>query len=226
MVSLVFTAERLESFLPLYGRRPKGDGAGLTLIAIAGGFCLFGAISASVATLRRLATHLPNSKGPARSIGWTDLFPVWLTAGAIIAFGLLVTFTTLRYAAFVLACALLASTFNYLLKAPTAKGRKLLRELTGFREFLARAESDRLARNNEADSTPERLELNVAYAVALDIERGWGEQFAEDLIEMLRFDEAIAVKGAPARDGDAVADGPVNPDDDNSILHLRLPAKK
>ena len=130
------------------------------------------------------------------------------------------------YAAFVLACALLASTFNHLLKAPTAKGRKLLRELTGFREFLARAESDRLARNNQADSTPESLELNVAYAVALDVERGWGEQFAEDLIEMLRFDEAIAVKGAPARDGDAVADEPVNPEDDDSILHLRLPAKK
>jgi hypothetical protein len=134
-----------------------------------------------------LATHLPSSKGPARPLGWTDLFPVWLTAGAIIAFGLLAALATLRYAVFVLACALLASTFNHLLKAPTAKGRKVLRELTGFREFLVRAETDRLARDNEVDSTPGSLELNVAYAVALDVERGWGEQFAEDLVELLQI---------------------------------------
>jgi hypothetical protein len=143
---------------------------------------------------------------------------------------LLAALTTLRYAAFVLACALLASTFNNLLKAPTAKGRKLLRELTGFREFLTRAESDRLARKNEADSTPGSLELNVAYAVALDVERGWGEQFAEDLIKMLRFDETVAIKGAPARDGDAAQDQaeepPVMPESDDSILHLRLPIRK
>jgi hypothetical protein len=47
---------------------------------------------------------------------------------------------------------------------------------------------------------------------------------------MLRFDEAIAVKGAPARDGDTVKEQveepPVNPNDDDSILHLRLPVKK
>src|SRR6202008_4999453 len=100
--------------------------------------------------------------------------------GAIIAFGLLAALATLRYAAFVLACALLASTFNHLLKAPTAKGRKVLREFTGFREFLVRAETDRFARDNEVDSTPGSMELNVAYAVGLDVERGWGEQFDAD----------------------------------------------
>ena len=231
VVCLAFIAERLTVFLPLGGRKPKGEDLdGLALFVIVGGFCLFGAISAWVATLRRVATHLPNNKGPARPLGWTDLFPVLLTIGAIVSFGLLAALTTLRYAAFVLACALLASTFNHLLKAPTAKGRKLLRELTGFREFLVRAESDRLARNNEADSTPRGLELNVAYAVALDVERGWGEQFAEDLVELLQFDQAVALKGAPTRDGytakDQVEEPPVMPDDDNSILHLRLPAKK
>jgi hypothetical protein len=136
----------------------------------------------------------------------------------------------LRYAVFVLACALLASTFNPLLKSPTAKGRKVLRELTGFREFLVRAESDQLARNNEVDSTPRNLELSVAYAVALDVERGWGEQFAEDLVELLQFDQAVAIKGAPARDGDTAKDQveepPVKPEDDDSILHLRIPTKK
>jgi hypothetical protein len=173
---------------------------------------------------------LPNNKGPARPLGWTDLFPVLLTIGAVVAFGLLAALTSSRFAAFVLACALLASTFNHLLKAPTAKGRRLLRELTGFREFLIRAESDRLARINKADSTPGSLELNVAYAVSLDAERGWGEQFAEDLVEMMQFDEAVAIKGAPARDGDIAQDQVneplVGPDDDGSILHLRLPVKK
>jgi hypothetical protein len=183
-----------------------------------------------VATFRRLATRLPSNKGPVRPLGWTDLFPVLLTTGAVVSFALLSATTSLRYAAFVLACALLASTFNHLLKAPTAKGRRLLRELTGFREFLIRAESDRLARINEADSTPGSLELNVAYAVSLDVERGWGEQFAEDLVEMMQFDEAVAIKGAPARDGNVAEDNisnlPVDPDDDGSILHLRVPVKK
>ena len=230
VVCLAFIAERLGSLVPVYVRKTRGEGGEWAFIALIGGFCLFGALGAWVATLRRLATHLPSSKGPARPLGWTDLFPVWLTAGAIIAFGLLAALATLRYAAFVLACALLASTFNHLLKAPTAKGRKVLRELTGFREFLVRAETDRLARDNEVDSTPGSLELNVAYAVALDVERGWGEQFAEDLVELLQFDQAVAIKGAPARDGDTAKDQveepPAKPEDDDSILHIRIPTKK
>lgn len=231
VVCLAFIAERVTAFLPMGEGKPKAEDLdGLALFVIVGGFCLFGAISAWVATLRRVATHLPNNKGPVRPLGWTDLFPVLLTIGAIVAFGLLAALTTLRYAAFVLACALLASTFNHLLKAPTAKGRKLLRELIGFREFLVRAETDRLARDNEADSTPRSLGLNVAYAVALDVERGWGEQFAEDLVELLQFDQTIAIKGAPARDGDTAKDQveepPAKPEDDDSILHLRIPTKK
>jgi hypothetical protein len=230
VVCLAFIAERLASFVPVYVRKTRGEGDEFALFALIGGFCLFGALGAWVATLRRLATHLPNNKGPARPLGWTDLFPVLLTIGAVVAFGLLAALTSVRYAAFVLGCALLASTFNHLLKAPTAKGRKLLRELTGFREFLIRAESDRLARIHEADSTPGSLDLNVAYAVSLDVERGWGEQFAEDLVEMMQFDEAVAIKGAPARDGDIVQDEvnnlAVDPDDDGSILHLRVPVKK
>ena len=223
---LVFIAERLASLLPLYGRKPKAVGEELGLLATVGGFCLVGALGAWVATLRRIATHLPGSKGPARPLGWTDLFPVWLTTGATIAFGLLAALTTFRFVAFVLASALLASTFDHLLKAPTARGRKLLRELADFREFLMRAESDRLARDNEVDATPRDLELNVAYAVSLDVERGWGEQFAEDLLEMLEFDQAVAVKGAPARDGPPDKECPVNADNVDSILHLRFPAKR
>jgi hypothetical protein len=95
--------------------------------------------------------------------------------------------------------------------------------LLGFREFLARAESDRLDRENEVGLTPKQLDRCIPYAVALDVEHSWGEEFTEDLIGIIQFDRILALEDLPApRIGDSTGD---DTDFGDSIIQLRLGKK-
>jgi hypothetical protein len=190
------------------------------LWTVLGGYALMAALRAWPLTLRRVATLLPTSRAPRRPLGWIDLQPVSLSATAILAFFLLATTASSRFAVLVVACALVAFTFRTVLEAPTTEGRKLVSALLGFREFLARAESDRLDRQNEVGLTPKQLDHCIPYAVALDVEHSWGEEFTEDLIGMIQFDRILALQDLPApRIGDSKED---DTDFGDSIIQLRL----
>jgi uncharacterized membrane protein YgcG len=67
--------------------------------------------------------------------------------------------------------------FFEIMKAPTARGRKLMDEIEGFRHYLTVAEKDRLNFHNPPELTPARFEAFLPYAVALDVENDWGDQF-------------------------------------------------
>ena len=72
--------------------------------------------------------------------------------------------------------AALNGLFVYLLRAPTALGRPVMDQLSGFRLYLETAEADRL--NLRApELTPERFETLLPYAVALDVEKPWAHAF-------------------------------------------------
>jgi uncharacterized membrane protein YgcG len=68
--------------------------------------------------------------------------------------------------------------FYHLLKVPTRAGRRLLDGVEGFEMFLSIAEKDRLNLLNPPDQTPEIFERYLPYALALDVEQEWAEQFA------------------------------------------------
>ncbi len=68
--------------------------------------------------------------------------------------------------------------FHRLLKAPTRAGRDLLDRTDGFRMFLSVAEKDRLKFANPPERTPELFERYLPYALALDVEQPWAEQFS------------------------------------------------
>ncbi len=80
------------------------------------------------------------------------------------------------FALFVAAMFLL---FQYLLKAPTPFGQKLLDEIEGFRLYLGTAEQNRLDILHPPEKTPELFEKLLPYALALDVENQWSEQFAK-----------------------------------------------
>jgi uncharacterized membrane protein YgcG len=69
--------------------------------------------------------------------------------------------------------------FYRLLKAPTRAGRKLLDKIEGFKIFLSIAEKDRLRFAAPLEKTPEIFEKYLPYALALDVEQEWAEQFSE-----------------------------------------------
>ncbi|MBU1568383.1 MAG: DUF2207 domain-containing protein [Proteobacteria bacterium] len=68
--------------------------------------------------------------------------------------------------------------FYHLLKAPTLQGRKILDELEGLKLYLTVAEKDRLNLLNPPEQTPELFEKFLPWALALDVEQQWSEQFS------------------------------------------------
>jgi uncharacterized membrane protein YgcG len=74
--------------------------------------------------------------------------------------------------------AILNILFYRLLKAPTLTGRKVMDQIEGFKLYLSVAEKERLNLLNPPEKTPELFEKYLPYALALDVENEWSEQFA------------------------------------------------
>ena len=68
--------------------------------------------------------------------------------------------------------------FYWLLRAPTARGRRLMDKLEGFRGYLEVAEKDELNLRNPPEKTPELFERYLPFALALGVEQQWAEKFA------------------------------------------------
>ncbi len=83
---------------------------------------------------------------------------------------------------------ILNMAFYHLLKAPTMLGRRILDRIEGFKMFLGATEGDRLQRMVPADRTPELYEKYLPYALALNVEQAWTEQFADVLSASLKRD--------------------------------------
>ena len=73
--------------------------------------------------------------------------------------------------------------FYYLLKAPTQAGRRLMDQIEGFKLYLSVAEKERLNLLNPPEKTPELFEKYLPYALALEVEVQWTEQFAAFLAQ-------------------------------------------
>ena len=71
--------------------------------------------------------------------------------------------------------------FFRLLRAYTPKGRAVLDQIDGFRLYLSVAEKDRMNMLTPPDHTPETFERYLPYALALDVEQQWSENFADVL---------------------------------------------
>ncbi|HNP35656.1 MAG TPA: DUF2207 domain-containing protein [Woeseiaceae bacterium] len=68
--------------------------------------------------------------------------------------------------------------FAIQMKRPTMRGRALLDELQGFRDYLDVAEKDELNLRNPPEKTPALFETYLPYALALGVDQAWAEKFA------------------------------------------------
>jgi hypothetical protein len=68
-------------------------------------------------------------------------------------------------------------SFLHLMKAPTAEGRKLLDQIDGFRQFLNSVEKFPMDRLEAPTPTPGIYNKYLPYAVALEVEQAWSDQF-------------------------------------------------
>jgi hypothetical protein len=68
--------------------------------------------------------------------------------------------------------------FAIIMKRPTMRGRKLLDEILGFKDYLEIAERDELNLRNPPEKTPELFEAYLPFALALGVDQLWAEKFA------------------------------------------------
>lgn len=194
LVGLCYSITVLE---PIFFSMPKpGHAMPLASVLFAGILIVVGASSFVAALrvwpalLRKLCTFLPGRQGARRPLNLNDAIPPFLTVPAAFGFVLLSVLTSTELAGF-LAGALAMNVLSWhFLNSPTSAGRKALAELSAYREFLRRTETDRLNRGNSPGHTPQNLELNEAYAVALAVPCGWGEEFAANILDLVQVDKA------------------------------------
>lgn len=70
--------------------------------------------------------------------------------------------------------------FYYLLRQPTLAGRRVMDQIDGFKMYLTTAEGAELAQAAPA-KTPQLYERLLPYAIALEVENEWAEQFSSVL---------------------------------------------
>ena len=71
--------------------------------------------------------------------------------------------------------------FAIVMTRPTTRGRKLLDEMLGFKDYLEVAEKDELNLRNPPEKTPELFETYLPFALALGVDQQWSERFASVL---------------------------------------------
>ena len=71
--------------------------------------------------------------------------------------------------------------FAIIMKRPTLRGRALLDDMLGFKDFLEIAEKDELNLRNPPEKTPQLFEDLLPFALALGVDQQWSERFAKIL---------------------------------------------
>jgi len=109
------------------------------------------------------------------------LFSLPFIGGEIAGMVMMAKFSSVMVVVFLIVSMALNYLFFHLLKAPTRAGRTILDAIEGFKTFLSATEKDRLNMMSPPDRTPETFEKYLPYALALDVEQQWAEQFSTAL---------------------------------------------
>lgn len=97
----------------------------------------------------------------------------------------------IRLTSIILGMTILHVIFYHLIKVPTPLGKKILDAIKGFKIFLSATERDRMNMMNPPEKTPELLQKYMPYALALNVEQKWSEQFSG----IMSAEELLATQG-------------------------------
>ena len=143
-------------------------------------FGVYALLSSVVRAWRNVKTAGVLGAGAA---GTLTLFSIPFMIGECIGIGMLF-WSCGVIAALVIAAAITTNiVFHHLLKAPTHAGRALMDRIEGFRMFLKAVDGDRMQTMAPPNKTPELFERFLPYALALDVEHAWSQQFSQVLAQ-------------------------------------------
>ncbi len=168
----------------------KLDGGSASLVGAAV-LATFVSFVVGVATLRgtieKIATRLPGSTAPQRPWTGADTRPfayLCVSLGGIVVFGLLSSTTA---ALIILGFLVLNGFFFHSLQGLTPAGREVLAQLSDYSKFLSEVDADAISRLHVSDHVPAQLRPEDAYAVALHLDLGWGEQFVTSITDLVEL---------------------------------------
>lgn len=75
----------------------------------------------------------------------------------------------------------LMAFFAIIMKRPTLRGRQVLDDMLGFKDYLEIAEKEELNLRNPPEKTPQLFESLLPFALALGVDQQWSERFAKTL---------------------------------------------
>ncbi|HET9031416.1 MAG TPA: DUF2207 domain-containing protein [Dokdonella sp.] len=132
------------------------------------------ATAASTVTYKAIAAWQDGGRPIGLSIG-----ALIAVAALVVAAGILSLNASVLFAILVALLAGIQVPFAYWMRAPTVQGRKLLDRLEGLRLYLGVAERDDLARAKAPPMTVDEYQRLLPYALALDVEKTWGDKLAD-----------------------------------------------
>jgi uncharacterized membrane protein YgcG len=111
-----------------------------------------------------------------KELGASLVVLVYIAILVYVSYDYFMVFTPLELFLFA-AILLLNVIFYHILRVHTPAGRKLMDQIEGFKMYLAATEQSRFDTLNPPDKTPELFEKYFPYAIALNVENAWSEQF-------------------------------------------------
>jgi hypothetical protein len=138
-------------------------------------------VAAMRGTVEKVATRLPGSTSPQRPWTGADAKPLrylCVSLGGIALFGVLSSATA---ALIIFAFLVINGFFFHSLQGLTPAGRGVLAQLSDYRKFLSEVDADVISRLHVCDHVPAQLRPEDAFAVALHLDLGWGEQFVSSI---------------------------------------------
>jgi hypothetical protein len=158
---------------------------GATAIATFVSFIL--AVTTLRGTVEKITTRLPGSTAPQRPWTAADTRPLTylcVSLGGIALFGLLSSTTA---ALIIFGFLVINGFFFHSLQGLTSSGREVLAQIFDYRKFLFEVDADAISRLHVSDHVPAQLGPVDAYAVALHLDLGWGEQFVTSITDLVEL---------------------------------------
>jgi uncharacterized membrane protein YgcG len=134
----------------------------------------------------RAAGSNPKLVKQARS---SALFALPFVAADVVGLCVLAWTTSVFVFLILLALAGANLLFHSALRAPTRAGRELLDKIEGFRVYLRSVDGNRLNQLMPPEKTPELFDRYLPYALALDCELAWAQQFSTVLEDAKKSDD-------------------------------------
>lgn len=179
VIGALLTLATLLGIVLLSQDRDRAIGIGFIVVWLSGwSFGVFGLCAALIGAWGQVRRGSLGKRSAAAvgALGIT-LFAAPFLVGEIVGLGMLVFLAGIALTIGIIMLVATNVLFAWLMKAPTPTGRKLLDQIDGLRLYMGVAERDELAAQKAPPMTAAEYQRMLPYALALDVEQNWTNQF-------------------------------------------------